>query len=52
MVGVDARNARPFEVMLDTWAVNVFPSDQTMYIFTRANCIITYSNTGINVLGR
>jgi hypothetical protein len=52
MVGVDARMARPFEVIFDTWTQNVFPSDQTMYAFTRANVLISYGQNGVNVIGR
>ena len=52
MIGIDASLARPFEVLIDTWQTNAFPTDQTMLIYTRANTIITYSSQGINVLGR
>lgn len=43
MTGIDARTARPFDIIFDTFTTNSFPTDQTMYVFTRANVITIYS---------
>lgn len=52
MTGINTMNARPFDVVFDASTVNYFPSDQTLYIFSRANVINVYGNNGIKVLGR
>lgn len=52
MVGVDSRNSRPFDVLFDTYGQDYFPRDQTLYIYTRSNVIVTYGEEGIKVIGR
>lgn len=44
MTGVDTRNARPFDILFDASTTNYFPTDQTMYVFSRSNVIVVYSN--------
>lgn len=52
MIGVDTRNARPFDVLFDTAAIQPFTTDQTLYIFTRVNVLVVYGENGVQVLGR
>ena len=40
------------EVNFDVHTTNYFPTDQTMYIFTRANVMIIYGDGYIKVEGR
>lgn len=42
MTGLNTMNARPFDVVFDATTTNYFPSDQTLYIFSRANVINVY----------
>lgn len=42
MTGIDARTARPFDIIFDTYNTNTFPTDQTLYCFTRANVVVIY----------
>ena len=51
-MGVDASITRPFEVQFNNAATNYFPSDQTMYVFTKANVIVKYGLDGVRVIGR
>ena len=52
MVGVDTRNSRPFDVIFDASSTNFFPSDETLYIFTRINTVNIYTDGQIKVFGR
>ena len=52
MTGVDTRSARPFDVLFDCSATNYFPTDQTLYIFTRSNVVVLYTANGVKVIGR
>jgi hypothetical protein len=52
MTGVDSRNARPFDLLFDTYNTNYFPTDQTMYVFTRSNIVILYTMNGVKTVGR
>lgn len=42
MTGVDTRQVRPFDLVFDASTTNYFPTDQTMYIFTRSNVVVVY----------
>jgi len=42
MMGLDTRNSRPFDILFDCAPTGYFPTDQTMYIFTRANGLVIY----------
>lgn len=51
-MGIDSRQARPFEVLLNTAPNGYFRRDQTMYIFLRHNIIVLFTDKGIMVSGR
>lgn len=49
--GLNTTNYRQFEITFNNSPNNVFPSDQTMYIFSRSNILVNYTERGIFVLG-
>lgn len=51
-MGIDSRQARPFEVLLNASPSGYFRRDQTMYIFLRHNIIVVYTDKGVMVSGR
>lgn len=42
-MGVDSRQARPFEVLFNTSPTGYFKRDQTMYMFLRHNIVVLYT---------
>jgi hypothetical protein len=50
--GINTLSARPFDVLFNSMPTNYFPRDQTLYIFTKINCVIIYSDKGVRVVGR
>lgn len=52
MIGIDTRNVRPFELLFDAGTTNLFPTDQTLYIFVRYHTIVAYGDNGVEVYGR
>lgn len=49
--GINTRGARPFDVIFDAPPINAFPTDQTLYIYARANVVVVYGNNGVRVIG-
>jgi hypothetical protein len=49
ITGLDTRGYRQFDVIFNNSTANVFPSDETLYVFTRSNAIVTYTPNGIVV---
>lgn len=52
MNGLNTQGVQNFYVIFNTTGKNPFPTDQTLYIFTRSNAIVIYTNNGIKVLGK
>jgi hypothetical protein len=50
-MGLDTRGYRQFDVTFNNLPVDVFPTDQTMLIFIRANVVVQYTFDGIKVMG-
>jgi hypothetical protein len=51
ITGLNTVGYRQFDVTFNNSPSNIFPSDQTLLIFTRANVIVRFTENGINVLG-
>lgn len=47
ILGLDTRGYRQFDVTFNTLPNDVFPTDQTMLIFTRANIVVKFTVNGI-----
>jgi hypothetical protein len=52
LTGLDCRQVRQFDVLLNTNPIDNFPREQTMYVFTRSSCIVEFTESGINVYGK
>lgn len=51
ITGLKTRDFRQFDVIFNNSPYNVYPNDQTLYIFTRANGVVKFTEEGITVLG-
>jgi hypothetical protein len=47
--GLDTRGYRQFDVIFNNHPNDIYPFDETLYIFTKANAIVTYTQNGIIV---
>jgi hypothetical protein len=47
--GLDTRGYRQFDVIFNNHPNDIYPSDQTLFIFTKANATATYTPNGIMV---
>lgn len=47
--GLDTRGYRQFDVIFNNHPNDIYPSDQTLFIFTKANATVTYTPNGIMV---
>jgi hypothetical protein len=47
--GLDTRGYRQFDVIFNNHPNDIYPQDETLYIFTRANGIVTYAPNGISI---
>lgn len=51
ITGLDTRQYRQFDITFNTSPNNLYPHDETLMIFTRANVLVRYTRDGITVLG-
>jgi hypothetical protein len=52
MSGLNTNGAQQMSVLLAADPREVYPNDQTMLMFSRANIVVLYGKDGVNVLGR
>ncbi len=52
MMGIDASQSRPFDVLFQNSPTNPFPYDSTLFIFTRQSVVWLYGNGKISCIGK
>lgn len=47
--GLDTRGYRQFDVIFNNHPNDIYPHDETLYIFIKANAVVTYGANGITI---